>query len=440
MHNAGSTEAVDHRRNARPLTCLLGAGLLLGTAAAMNAGAATTASFLRLYDSTTAVPGGSGAFSSLSAPALDGSDLAFRGGDSRAGVPANAVFVDDGTDLDRYTDDSTPVPNGIGNFFLLGRLTLDDGTVVFRDQTFTAQGIYVDDGTGATVVADLTTQVPGAANGVLFDDFEEQPWIDDDVVVFMGGSGSLDGVYRDDSGTLTRIVDTTTAVPDGAGIFTGFRGFPSIDGNTVAFVARLAGGEEALYTETGGTLSRQVDTATAIPDGVGNFTALFRPLLSEGNIAFSGLGSGNRTGIYLYDGLTVRRIADNSTPIPGGTGNFVNFSAHTISGQHVAVLATGSGGQRGVYIDRGHGLEKVLAQGDTLDGAAVTLVNMEFQALKGDQLGISVVLDSAVPAIYLVEFDDLADEEPVAVPAPPWMMLALMALLAGTGARRLRLK
>lgn len=66
------------------------------------------------------------------------------------------------------------------------------------------------------------------------------------------------------------------------------------------------------------------------------------------------------------------------------------------------------------------------------------IVSIAFQALAGESLGLLVRFSDGEDAIYLAEFSDMVDEEPVAVPAPLWMLMTLLAALAATGARRLR--
>jgi hypothetical protein len=91
----------------------------------------------------------------------------------------------------------------------------------------------------------------------------------------------------------------------------------------------------------------------AIPDGAGTFTNFpYAPAIDAGNVAFLGTGAGGQQGVYFRTRPVdpCRLIADLSTPIPGGTGNFTGFAgAPDVSGEAVAFFGTGAGGQQGVY-------------------------------------------------------------------------------------------
>ena len=102
-----------------------------------------------------------------------------------------------------------------------------------------------------------------------------------------------------------------------------------------------------------------VDSSSPIPGGTGNFTSLpGGPSFSGGTVAFFGIGVGNQQGIYAAQkGPPPIRFVDTSTPIPGGSGNFTGFSAEaglptapSLSGDNVVFYATGSGGQKGIYV------------------------------------------------------------------------------------------
>ena len=68
------------------------------------------------------------------------------------------------------------------------------------------------------------------------------------------------------------------------------------------------------------------DVNTAIPAGRGNFTNFSSVVsLSGANMAFRGVGSGE-DGIYFSSGGSLKRVADLTTSIPGGTGTFTGLS------------------------------------------------------------------------------------------------------------------
>ena len=103
------------------------------------------------------------------------------------------------------------------------------------------------------------------------------------------------------------------------------------------------------------------DTAvTSIPGGVGKFASFDAPVVSGAAVAFSATGLGQE-GVYRWiDGVLVR-VADQSTPVPGGHGSFFLLSslghAGSIDGLNVAFHGIGPGpapvpfatNQEGIY-------------------------------------------------------------------------------------------
>jgi hypothetical protein len=92
-------------------------------------------------------------------------------------------------------------------------------------------------------------------------------------------------------------------------------------------------------------LVRVVDLTTPIPDGSGTFTGISSRLaLSGGNVAFTGEGGSDQHGIYLFNGINLVRVADRTTPIPGGSGTFIFLSTPVVSGRNVAFDGDGKFG------------------------------------------------------------------------------------------------
>ncbi len=164
---------------------------------------------------------------------------------------------------------------------------------------------------------------------------------------------------------FTTEADTTTLIPGGSGAFTGFFSDlspvdPSIGGGHVSFFAAGLGGQQGIYSKLAPTDPCRVDADlnTAIPGGNGNFTGFAGgPFASGQNVSFLGLGSGGQQGIYSRvfspDPIVPPdpiRIADLTTPIPGGTGSFTSFSPFAcMDGSAAAFVGSGSSGQSGIY-------------------------------------------------------------------------------------------
>lgn len=111
------------------------------------------------------------------------------------------------------------------------------------------------------------------------------------------------------------------------------------------------------------------DTSTAIPGGSGNFNLLDDAVSSGRNVAFYGQGTVAQQGLYMWKGGALSRIVDRTTPLPGGAGKFNNMGALSIDGSTVAFYNSGnvSSGQFliGIYKNIGAGVVKV---SETPDG------------------------------------------------------------------------
>ena len=147
----------------------------------------------------------------------------------------------------------------------------------------------------------------------------------------------------------------------------------------------------------GGTLVTVADANTAIPGGTGNFTNFSQPWLWDGTVvfrgigegAFVGIGVGDQDGIYAYDGTTLRVVADSNTPIPGPIGNFVSFGiVHHLSPSGIPDRVAGVPAfDDGIVVFQGRGVEGC----DYYGIGCHTGVYMESEGV------ISVVADTNTP-------------------------------------------
>ena len=75
-------------------------------------------------------------------------------------------------------------------------------------------------------------------------------------------------------------------------------------------------------------LTKVADTSTPIPNGSGNFsgfTSLYGPATSQGSAAFYATGAGGQKGYYIQTNGVLFRAVDTNTAAPGG-GNFTSVS------------------------------------------------------------------------------------------------------------------
>jgi hypothetical protein len=156
--------------------------------------------------------------------------------------------------------------------------------------------------------------------------------------------------------TFRKVADTATSIPAGSNSFTGFikfgSGAPSIDAGSVAFYGAGFSNQEGVYLETGGTtLTRIVDRNTVYPDGdnVGNYTSINSTLsLSAGRTAFTGSGNVGQTGIFTATAGSRSVLVDTSTAHPNGMGNYSIFGNNVINGTQ-GIFFGGNNSDTGIY-------------------------------------------------------------------------------------------
>lgn len=147
--------------------------------------------------------------------------------------------------------------------------------------------------------------------------------------------------------TFTKVADTATAFPGGPGNFT-FFGSPVIHAGVVAFEANSTP-NTGVFRWTNGVLQKAADFNTAVPSGSGNFSFFsggFATYTENGKVTFRGTGPSPSfsQGLYQFDGTTLTRLVDNTTPnpMPGGTGPFGNLFASNMKDGQIAFIAEGA--------------------------------------------------------------------------------------------------
>jgi len=152
---------------------------------------------------------------------------------------------------------------------------------------------------------------------------------------------------------FTKIADTSTINPSTGENFTRFGG-AAIDGETVVFWGDSGGpefGKAGVYTGDGASLNTIADTTTAVPGGVGNFKAFRDIAVVDGKVAFQACGdscdpsfsgTGDGYGIYFFNGTNFAPVADPNIAIPDGTGNFETTGSVTFDGTNIVFWGDGS--------------------------------------------------------------------------------------------------
>ena len=165
-----------------------------------------------------------------------------------------------------------------------------------------------------------------------------------------GGSAAR-GIYTDARGALELVANRFTPVPGGVGdVFFHF-GAPWIYEGEVVFRARVVTLSpiniiDGIYAWADGVLRLvAAEGITPVPGGTGTFvdfgdedaTGVIAhlsgiPAVDDGVVVFRGRGSDGEHGVYREHNGVFSVIADLNTPIPGGTGNFTDFEAGRLAG------------------------------------------------------------------------------------------------------------
>ena len=394
-----------------------------------------TISFTRIANSTTLIPNGSGGFNSFGTPSISATTVAFTGFGSSA---QQGIYAGTSTaTLAVVANKSTTIDGGTGTFTGFSNPSISGTTVAFVGQgTSSQEGVYTGTAGGTPGrVASTATLIPGGSGN--FTNFRPSgtpaPSISGTTAAFVGLGSGQSGVYAGTSGNNpAKVANTSTAIPDGSGNFTGFGSFgtaaPSISGTSVAFLGTGSSSQSGIYigTTAGGTPATVADTDTAVVGGSGNFTDFRNPSLSGTTVAFVGLGSG-QSGVYTGTaGGTPVVVANTSTAIPGGSGNFTSFGIPTLSGTTVAFDASGSG-QTGIYFkESGMALTELISNNDALDGKTVMSVSFGSGSLDTNVIAFRADFTDFSSGIYTATFTPIPE---------PGLILGLAA--AGLGGVRL---
>jgi hypothetical protein len=332
-----------------------------------------------MADLNTAIPGGTGNFTDfpLINLSLSGDLSVFLGAGSGNQL---GVYVKSPQEPYRIiADRSTAIPDGTGSFTtfipsdLYSPVAISGDNVVFYGTGDANQeGLYLSrPGSSILRVADRNTPIP------------------------------------DGTGTFTTFVPPSPMLPPN----------PIIGGDTVAFFGFGAAGQQGIYRFLppspilpAGSLSRIVDTTTAIPSSTvaGSTFGYFQCVsMDDGNMAFTGgaisvvTSDGQyipaQQGVYKDIGSDWQRVADLTTIVPGSSAAFTGFGAVAIDPGYVVFDAYDGNSVHGLYTDFGGGLHKILAIGDTVNGKVL-------EDFYWSQFGFSV--GSSAQIAFTAEFTD----------------------------------
>jgi hypothetical protein len=385
--------------------------------------------YVKIADTSTALPGGTGNFANFVVPANDGTNIAFR---ATGSVGQFGVFENSNGVLTRLAGQDTPIPGGASGAFSDMEYPSARGTnVVFYAQAtsgsfVTQQGIYRAGTNGSLlVIADRNTAIPsGSGNFGHFDVIVSASggW------VFFTGSDqflSQSGAYVHNGVSLVKVANLSTPIPSGTGNFTGWSG-PSLHGTNLALRGFGSGNQEGIYWGTTNSLARVADKSTAIPSGTGMFTSFGYPSLSGTNVAVQGFGTNGQVGIYLGNTTNnLTRIADTNTLIPGSGGRFTGFGSsglgYPVSSDGKNVVFLGQGAAPGIFLYTGSDgtLHRVVTLNMALGGKQVSQLNFNSEALSGNSVAFWVAFSDGTAGIWKAVFSTLSGPVLSIERAPP---------------------
>jgi hypothetical protein len=300
------------------------------------------------------IPSTGGTFTGFSLPVPSQQALLFVGAGS---LNTLGLYVKSGEILRRIVDTFTPVPSGVGNFtsFAGNGIAFDvQGAIVFVGTDKAGnQGIYSSSfpGGGAFVVANSSTRIPGGSG--TFDNFAFAA-VNAYGIAFFGGQSAnpvSSGLYLSRQGSLSLLANAQTAVPGMGGTFNGF-GTPVIAGTSVVFHAKGTNGSDGIYMASGSSLSVIADQTTPVPGGSGTFQSFFMndPSIDErGNVAFLAGYETNKFGIFARVNGSLRRILTSDDTLNGKPVMNLGISTNQLSQGLLAFYALTSPGVFGIY-------------------------------------------------------------------------------------------
>jgi hypothetical protein len=216
-------------------------------------------------------------------------------------------------------------------------------------------------------------------------------------VAFLGIGNATYGVYRWNANAVSRVADTTTAIPNGTGTFINF-GQPSISMGKLAFQGVGESAQEGIYnfTFSNGQLARVVNRTTVRPEG-GTFSSFGDPALFTTSMAFVGQGGG-QTGAYSFANSQIISVVNSGTPIPGGTGNFTSFDNTVSDGSNYFFIGRGVS-QMGIFRKSGSVISPVLTNHTEIPGTGSRFTGLGNLSIDGPNMAFNGVL-GGVGGVY----------------------------------------
>ncbi|MFP8871190.1 MAG: choice-of-anchor tandem repeat NxxGxxAF-containing protein, partial [Myxococcota bacterium] len=333
---------------------------------------------------------------------------------------AEGIYYFSGGLLTRVVDSTVQIPTvPPGNPFVgFSTASLDGNRVAFLGARNVGlldyEGIWVWRAGSMAVVVEKGDPVPGIAGGVFF--FLFPPSMSAGEVIWNGyvaTPGSDRRGIHSNRGGIHTLVDTTDTIP-GSGIpFTDFCFNPTV-GSQVGFTG---GADLGTFTGVWGhddglppglEIFVVADQSTNVPGTNQNFSSFYAGVTARaGEFAFRAT-SGTQLGVYSSAG-GLHTVADTNTTIPGSSLPFTGFNQRSQHGPAIdgngdtAFVGEGAGGLRGIYVERGGLLQRVVETGDMLSGKTVSTVDLGREGFDGGVLVFVLGFTDASSGVFVLK-------------------------------------
>ena len=354
--------------------------------------------FVKIADSATPVPGGSGGSfdgRSLSLPALNSQMVAFRGD----GGGVDGVFAGDGATLEAVVTAGEAVTGGgsittIFSDFASGEGVLD----IIALASSGLRGIYSADSTGLNKIVQFGEPAPpGGTFSTIF--FVSRHGANLAFQANITGGPGVAGVFARIANAIELVADTATPMPGSAPTEFGSFSDPDISGRNVAFWGGF-GPLSGVYARIDGALTKIADTNDFVPGGSQVFTSFSIPVISGRQVFFRGVGGGS--GIYVGDGGALNVIAKTGDPAPGGS-TFSGFGQFVSADSGALAFSASGSGFSGLFVSEPNGICRVIDTDTPLEGKDVIQLFMGRDSYVRGRLGFLAVFSDGSRGIYLAQ-------------------------------------
>lgn len=394
----------------------LAAAVMLAVLALLAAPAAAQ-TFTRIADTQTVIPGGGGTFTLFAdARSIKGDRIGFYAFHDGGG---SGVYSFENGTLATVVDTTTTVPGTSDTFSTFFDVAVDRGYVVFTGGwpgpgggcAFAgSEGVFARKFQGGQI-REIVSSLGKPEKCYHAVEFRQG------IIAIGGGINPVD-VFHNHSesilatkniGNANPVLDTTTPKP-GGGTFVGYDQEMAIRSGGLLFnevLINTIGAVAGVYVVRNDGQGPQLvaDQTTAVPGGSGNFNNIATADWDGGEVGFVGRDSSNRTALYAGTNPSdLRIVADNTTPVPGEGVNFLGLSNPMAYDSGVFIFSGyWSGGGAGLFQEDAGTVSAILKKGDMLDGRTVDQAFCRPQNKDGNKLIADVRFQDSTRALYLVE-------------------------------------